>query len=163
MHDYILEDAMGSRGPPPTRFILPAAVASLQPSNDLALAEAGANRVTILTPSGQFRRVLAAPLSAERFSSRPLRSPSGVADALDGESIIVADTHNHRLLRMLVADGSPVANATFAARHFGAPRSALRSPRGLASHVQWWPPYGRIPVLCPTRSARTSDEPLTNL
>ena len=88
--DYVHEDTLGSRGPAPMRFLLPAAAVALHGSSDVALVEAGAHRVTVLSATGHFKRTLKAPLDAERFSSRPFNYPMGIANGLDdGETIIV--------------------------------------------------------------------------
>jgi hypothetical protein len=153
--EYVLEDVLGSRGPVPQRFVLPAAATSLWPtlrSNDIALVEAGTNRVTMLATTGHLRRTLHAPSDTRGghgVSSRPLRHPSGIAS--HERDLIIADTSNHRLLRMRVDDGRPISNATFGQRHFGAALTPLRFPRGVAVIVHEWPPHGVMPMLCAAR------------
>lgn len=146
---YVLEDTLGSRGPTAQRFQLPAAATSLwsgQHESEMAIVEA--SRVTVLTPSGQLKRTLHAPLSTQGgrgVSSRPFTHPMGIT--AHGPDLIVADTYNHRLLRMRVSDGRPLSNATHAQEHFGSGTSNLRYPRGVAVVEHAWPPHASMPIL----------------
>ena len=148
---YVLEDVLGSRGPVSQRFVLPSAATSLWPSvksSDVAVLEAGTNRVTMMSPTGQLKRTLAAPLDTQGgrgASSRPLRHPAGIASYEN--DLIIADTHNHRLLRMRLDDGRPLSNTTKGQMHFGSGTSDLRYPRGLATIQHAWPPHGTLPLL----------------
>lgn len=152
---YELEDTLGSRGPSEQRFVLPAAATSFwhtERTTDVAIVEA--HRIDILSPTGQFKRTLHAPLDTQGgrgVSSRPLRMPAGVTSHLS--DLIISDTYNHRLLRLRAADGRPLANATHGRVHFGAPLTQLRFPRGVATIVHEWPPHGEIPFVYVADSA----------
>ena len=139
---YTLEDTLGSRGDATMKWLLPSAAIMLgDGSSDLAVVEAGAHRVRRLSVTGQPKATLTPTRSS--FSSGPLRYPMGIASADPrSRSLVVADTHNHRLLRIATADGAALSNATHAQEHFGATPTPLRFPRGLAMAQHEWPPYG---------------------
>ena len=148
---YEVDASFSSRGPAAMKWLLPTQPVALpgRLSHLVAVAEAGNNRISLLSTSGHFHRAIAAPMNAVAHSDRPLRYPMGVAvGEEDAETVVVADTHNHRLLRLRLIDGRPIANATAGRRHFGAPLTSLRYPKALAAHHSHeWPPYGRFPIL----------------
>ena len=171
MPRHILEDTYGARGQAPMRFLAPAAVATLLGSRgykgepSVAVVESGNHRVTLLSPSGHHQRTIpCAATSGSRAAARQergvlacgsgaplawtgsMRYPMGVASDADGHSIIVADTHQHRLLRLRVSDGALLANQSTWQPSFGHFAQPLRYPKGLAHHVQRWG-ASRFPIL----------------
>ena len=146
---YELEEIFGARGAAPMRLLMPSSVVALVGRNKqhmLAVAETGSHRISVLSTSGHFHRTIEAPLNAVAHSSRPLRYPMGLAMA-DEDSIVVADTHNHRLIRLSIVDGRPLANATSGRLHFGAALTPFRYPKGLAAYSKHeWPPHGPLSI-----------------
>jgi hypothetical protein len=90
---YELEASYASRGAAEMKLLLPSQPVALPGSRShlVAVAEAGGNRVSLLSTSGHFIRVLRAPMNAVEGSDRPLHRPMGVAIGdHGGETIIVA-------------------------------------------------------------------------
>ena len=149
---YVYEDALGARGQGELRFLKPAAVAALGGSRQetLIVSDTGNHRLQLLHPSGQMVRSIGGPTLTHadgRTINPGLRYPMGVDSEDDGSTIIVSDMANNRILRLRTSDGAVLANATSWQQTFGQVAQPLLRPRGLALHMQLWPPYGTLPIL----------------
>ena len=119
-----LEQVFGAHGPAPMALMTPVACVQSNPKvHELAVVEYGSHRVTIVSSSGHFKRVLSAPRHATYGSSSAASSqPRGIT-AIDG-SVIVAE--RKRLIRLSSLDGRP----TMAAARTGSRRLCTRKLRG---------------------------------
>ena len=142
---FTLDATFGGRGQAPLRFLLPAAVATLgagRGGTTVAVVEAGNHRVQLMQPTGASARTIAGP--GGRYG---LRYPMGIASDADGHSVVVADTFNHRLLRLGTSDGAVLANNSIWQQSFGHAQHPLRHPKGLCMLQHRWGSHGILDML----------------
>jgi thiol-disulfide isomerase/thioredoxin len=129
--------------PQPSDLRFPAK-AVLLPSGNLLVADAGHHQLVELDGDRVVRRL---GEGSRGRSDDPLRfaEPNGLT--LLGDDLFVADTANHMLRRVRLADGAPMASVDLAhelrdARTVTGPIPAVLSPWDVA----WWPAIGKLVV-----------------
>lgn len=151
---YVYEDALGQRGQGAAlRFLQPAHVTVLGGSREetIVVSDTGNHRLQMLGASGQFVRTIGGTELVRADGTgrlaRGLRYPMGVVSDENGDSLVVADMLNRRLLRLRSSDGAVLANQSSWQQSFGHAAQSFTRPRGLALHSQRWGSFGKIPVL----------------
>lgn len=128
---------------PAVRLDGPRAVA-VHPDGRILIADTGNHVIRAITPEGVIVRVAGTGMGGYGAeggpaSSTALNRPSGVAVASDG-AILVADTGNHRVLRITpanatvtrLAGGTPTAGAGYNGDGIAATAALLNGPVGVA-------------------------------
>mmetsp|Transcript_396 Transcript_396/g.722 ORF Transcript_396/g.722 Transcript_396/m.722 type:complete len:323 (-) Transcript_396:399-1367(-) len=106
------------------QFEFPAYAAMLA-GGDLAICDAGNNRVQVISPDGEFRR----SFGCEGTEPGEFDGPIGIAVCIYGgeEVLLVSDSLNNRVQRLSAADGSPMGMVG----GVGSGAGELNSPDGI--------------------------------